>query len=160
MESKRWPFVLFVLLLIALDLTLRVGVGLTVWAPDLMTVALLLAARRMPAGWAAGAGLAIGMIRDSVNLTTFGSDAIVMTLLGYLGSRTRDYFVGDSMFFLVIYLFIGKWLHDALYFVVSRRVGEEDAVSALLMEAPLAAAYAAIAGVVAYSAYRAFVRER
>ena len=160
METKRWPFVVFIVLLIALDLTLRVGLGLTVWAPDLITIALLLAVRRMPAGWAAGLGLVMGLIRDSVNLTTFGADAIVMTVLGYFGSRTRDYFVGDSMFFLVFYLFLGKWLHDAAYFVVARLIGVEDAVSVLLIEAPLAAAYSAIAGLVAYSAYRAFVRER
>ena len=160
MEPKRWPFVVFIVLLIALDLLLRVGMGLSDWAPDLLTIALLLAVRRTPAGWAAGLGLVMGLIRDSVNLTTFGSDAIVMTVLGYLGSRTRDYFVGDSTFFLFFYLFFGKWLHDAMYFVVSRALGVEDAVSTLLIEAPLAGAYASIAGLVAFSAYRAFVRER
>jgi rod shape-determining protein MreD len=158
--DRRWPFTVFVALLIALHLFLRVGLGLGFWAPDLLTIALLLAARRLPAGWAAGLGLAFGLIRDAVNLTTFGSDMVVMTVLGYLGSRTRDYFVGDSTFFLAIYLFLGKWLHDALYFVVSRAIGVEDAVSVLLIEAPLAAAYSAFAGLVAFSAYRAFARER
>lgn len=158
--DRRWPFVLFIVLLIAINLFLRVGLGLSFWAPDLLTIALLLAARRMPAGWAAGTGLAMGLIRDSVNLTTFGSDAVVMTVMGYLGSRTRDYFVGDSMFFLALYLFVGKWLHDLLYFLVSRAVGVEDAVSTLLLEAPLAAAYSALAGLIAFSAYRAFSQER
>ena len=158
--DKRWPFVLFIALLIVLHLFLRVGLAIGFWAPDLLTIALLLAARRTQAGWAAGIGLAIGLIRDSVNLTTFGSDMVVMTILGYLGSRTRDYFVGDSMFFLAIYLFLGKWLHDAMYFVVGRAIGTQDAVSTLLIEAPIAAAYSAFAGLVAYSAYRAFSRER
>ena len=158
--DRRWPFVVFVILLIALHLFLRVGLGLDFWVPDLLTVALLLAARRMPAGYAAGLGLAIGLIRDSVNLTTFGSDAVVLTILGYFGSRTRDYFVGDSMFFLAIYLFIGKWAHDALYFVVARVFGVRDTVSTLLIEAPLAAAYASLAGLILFSAYRAFARER
>lgn len=158
--NRSWPFVLFVVLLIALNLFLRVGLGLSDWAPDLLTIALLFAARRTSAGWAAGTGLAMGLIRDSVNLTTFGSDAVVMTVLGYLGSRTRDYFVGDSVFFLALYLFLGKWLHDALYFVVGGAIGDRDAVSTLLMEAPIAAAYSAFAGLVAYSAYRAFARER
>ena len=158
--DRRWPFVVFVILLIALHLFLRVGIGLDFWAPDLLTIGLLLTARRTQSGWAAGIGLAMGLIRDSVNLTTFGSDAVVMTLLGYLGSRTRDYFVGDSTFFLAIYLLLGKWLHDALYFVVARAVGERDAVSTLLVEAPIAAGYSALAGLIAYSAYRAFARER
>ena len=158
--DRRWPFVLFILLLIVLHLFLKVGLGIGFWAPDLLTIALLLSARRAPAGMAAGIGLAIGLIRDSVNLTTFGSDMVVMTLLGYLGSRTRDYFVGDSMFFLAIYLFLGKWLHDALYFVISRSIGVRDAFSTLLVEAPITAAYTAFCGLVAYSAYRAFARER
>ena len=158
--DRRWPFVVFVVFLIALHLFLRVGLNVGFWAPDLLTIALLLAARRMPAGVAAGLGLAIGLIRDSVNLTTFGSDAVVMTVLGYLGSRTRDYFVGDSMFFLAIYLFLGKWTHDALYFIVGGSIGVEDAVSRLLVEAPLAAGYSALAGLILYSAYRAFSRER
>ena len=156
--DRRWPFVLFIVLLVVLHLFLKVGVGFGFWAPDLLTIALLLAARRLQAGWAAGTGLAIGLIRDSVNLTTFGSDMVVLTLLGYLGSRTRDYFVGDSMFFLAIYLFIGKWLHDALYFVVSRSIGVRDAFSTLAVEAPIAAAYTAFCGLIAYSAYRAFAR--
>ena len=158
--DRRWPFVLFTVLLIVLHLFLKVGVGIGFWAPDLLTIALLLAARRMPAGMAAGLGLAIGLIRDSVNLTTFGSDMVVMTVLGYLGSRTRDYFVGDSMFFLAIYLFLGKWLHDALYFVVARVIGTRDAFSSLLVEAPITAAYTALCGLIAWSAYRAFSRER
>lgn len=158
--DRRWPFVVFIIFLIALHLFLRVGLGLDFWAPDLLTIALLLAARRMRAGMASGLGLAIGLIRDSVNLTTFGSDAVVLTILGYLGSRTRDYFVGDSFFFLAIYLFIGKWAHDALYFVVTRAVGRQDAVSTLLVEAPITAAYSALAGLILYSAYRAFARER
>jgi len=158
--DRRWPFVLFVVVLIVLHLFLKVGLGIGFWAPDLLTIALLLAARRMPAGWAAGLGLAIGLIRDSVNLTTFGSDMVVMTVLGFLGSRTRDYFVGDSVFFLGIYLFLGKWLHDAMYFVVSRSIGTRDIVSSLLVEAPIAAALSAFAGLIAFSAYRAFARER
>jgi rod shape-determining protein MreD len=158
--DRRWPWVVFIVLLIALHLFLRVGIGLEFWAPDLLTIALLLAARRAQPGWAAGIGFAMGLIRDAVNLTTFGADVIVMTLLGYLGSRTRDYFVGDSTFFLGIYLFLGKWLHDGLYFLVARAVGERDAVSTLLLEAPIAAAYSALAGLLAYAAYRAFSRER
>lgn len=156
--GNRWAFTVFVVLLIALHLMLRVGLGLTEWAPDLLTVALLLTARRVPAGWAAGVGLAMGLIRDAVNLTTFGSDAIVMTVLGFIGGRTRDYFVGDSTFFLAIYLFLGKWLHDALYFLIGGAFGVRDPVSSLLVEAPLAAAYTAVAGLVAWSAYRAFSR--
>lgn len=158
--DRRWPFVLFIVVLVALNLLLRIGLGLGFWAPDLLTIALLLAARRMSAGWASGTGLAMGLIRDSVNLTTFGSDAVVMTALGYLGSRTRDYFVGDSVFFLALYLFLGKWLHDVLYFLVGGAVGVEDPVSTLIVEAPITAAYSALAGLMAYSAYRAFARER
>jgi len=155
----RWPFALFVLLLIALHFLLRIGLGLEGTAPDLLTVALLLTARRVPAGWAAGVGLLMGLLRDSVNLTSFGADAVVMTVLGFLGARSRDYFVGESVLFLLVYLLLGKWLHDIAFHLISGGMATGEPFSSVALGSAIAAVYAAVAGVVALSIYRALARE-
>lgn len=160
MEGRRWPFVTFIVVLVALHFMLRVGLGLSFWAPDLLTVALLLAARRTPAGMAAGLGLLLGLLRDSVNVVSFGADAVVMTVLGYLGARSRDYFVGDSLLFLGVYLFVGKVLRDVGFALMARALGEAQPWSNLLLSAAVAGALAAVAGAVAMGLYRGLARER
>ena len=160
MEGRRWPFVTFVVLLVAVHFLLRVGFGFQFWAPDLLTVALLLAARRMAAGGAAALGLLLGVLRDAVNVLSFGADGVVMTVLGYLGARTRDYFVGDSLLFLAVYLFLGKFIRDIGFALLSSALGDGQPWSNLLLTAAIAAGIASLAGLVALSAYRAVARER
>lgn len=159
-EEKRWPFVLFIVLLVALHFLLRVGMGLGASSPDLLTVALLLSARRTSASSAAGLGLVLGLLRDSVDLLHFGADAVVMTVLGFLGARSRDYFVGNSAFFLAVYLFLGKIVRDVAFFLMTGGLSTGEPIGTLLLVAAIAGAYAAFAGVVALSAYRAVARER
>lgn len=161
MPRRSTSFWVFVALLVIAHFVLHVAVGLDATeAPDLLTVALLLAARSLSGGRAAVLGLVLGLLRDALSLIAFGADAIVLTVLGYLGSRTRDFFVGDSLLFTALYLFIGKWVHDALYFVFAGAALEGGSVDQLLIRAPLSALYAAAAGVVALLLYNAFTRER
>ena len=65
-------------------------------APDFLIVGLLLAARSIPAGYAAGLGFALGLLEDSLSVSRFGAAALVLTLGGYLGARSRDFFLGDE----------------------------------------------------------------
>lgn len=160
MEGRRWPFVVFIVLLVALHFLLRVGFGFSFWAPDLLTVALLLSARRTGAGAAAGLGLVLGLLRDSVRLTSYGADAVVMTALGFLGARSRDYFVGGSMPFLAVYLLIGKLGRDLGFAALSRALGQAQAWTDLLLSSAVAAVLASVAGLVALGIYRSLARER
>ena len=128
---------------------LHLGLGLGEVAPDLLTVSLLLAAREVGMGAAAGIGFAFGLLLDAFSLLAFGANALALTLVGAAGARTRDWFVGDSFFFVISYLFLGKWVKDLVHWVAVGEGVREPFVQAILIGAPLAAAYAAAIGVVA-----------
>jgi rod shape-determining protein MreD len=148
------PFWLFIALLVVLHFFLQLTLGLGLRAPDLLTVAVLLGARPLPGGGAAGLGFALGLLEDSVSIAAFGAAAATFTIIGYLGARTRDFFVGDSFFFLAIYLFLGKWIQEALYYALAGGVRRGEPVEMLLVQAPLNALYVAVAGLVALFIYR------
>ncbi len=154
MNDSRLALTAMVFLLAVLYFVLRVGLGLGLLVPDLIVVAVLLAARHLRPGWAAGLGLLLGMLEGSVYPLTFGASALALTLVGYLGSRTRDVFSGSGLVFLAFYLFVGKWLYDIVIYLILLLDATPGPASALLLISPLAALYAAAAGLVAYSAYR------
>lgn len=153
-----WPFWLFIGLLVALHFALHLSLGISGSAPDLLTVAVLVAARQLSGGAAAAVGFAVGLLEDAVSLGAFGAAAATQAIMGYVGARSRDLFVGESGLFLALYLFLGGWLQDALYYALAGAVRRGGAVQALLVQAPLAAAYAAVAGTVAVLIYRSLRR--
>ena len=136
-----------VVVLALLHFLLHLGFGLGTVAPDLLTIALLLAAREVGMGTAAGIGFAFGLLLDAFTLIAFGSNAVAMTALGAAGARTRDLFVGDSFFFVISYLFLGKWVKDLLHWVLVGDSIREPFVQALLVESSMTALYAAGVGV-------------
>ena len=136
-----------VVVLALLHFLLHLGFGLGTIAPDLLTISLLLAAREVGMGTAAGIGFAFGLLLDAFSLIAFGSNAVAMTALGAAGARTRDLFVGDSFFFVVSYLFLGKWVKDLLHWVLVGEAVREPFVQALLVESSVNALYAAGVGV-------------
>lgn len=154
-EGTRWQFVGFIAVLVILYFLLRVGLGLGVLAPDLLVVALLLGARRMRAGWAAGLGFLLGVLDGAAHPLTMGAGAVALSILGYLGARSREAVSGDSPVLLALYLFAGKWLYDVIVYVLLIKPNLAGPVSTLLLGSPLAAAYAAAAGLAAAAAYRA-----
>lgn len=155
-----WPFWLFIALLVVGHFFLHLSFGFAAEAPDLLTVATLLGARQLTGGRAAGLGFLLGLLEDAVSLGAFGASTVALTLMGYIGARSRDLFVGESLLFLGIYLFLGKWLRDALYYVLADVVRRGDPLGTLLVRSPMAALYAAAAGVVAVLIYRSLSRRR
>ena len=153
--TARWGFWVFIAVLVVLHFVLRIGLGFAQLAPDLLLVALLLAARELRAGFAAGLGLFLGILDGAVIPFNLGASALVLTILGFAGGRSRELFAGDSFVFLALYLFAGKWLYDALLYLVTGDMFRPG-VSYLLLVSPLTALYAAAAGLVALAAYRAF----
>ncbi|MFP4624742.1 MAG: rod shape-determining protein MreD [Gemmatimonadota bacterium] len=149
-----WTFWLLIVALVVLHFVLHLSLGLGPWAPDLLTLAVLLGARQLPAGSAAGVGFVVGLLGDAVSLSAFGAGAITQTVLGYLGARSRDLFVGESLLFLTLYLFLGAWVQNALYYGVAEGVRRGEPLQTLLLYAPLEAAYVALAGLVAMLVYR------
>lgn len=155
MMRVGWGFRIFIVALIVLHFVLRVGLGLDQLAPDLLVVSLLLAAREIRAGAAAGLGLVLGVLDGSMVPFNLGISALVLTALGFVGARSREIFSGESYVFLAFYLFAGKWLYDILLALLTREIFRAGATEYLVM-APMTALYAAAAGVVAMAIYRAF----
>ena len=150
-----WGFWVFIALLLVMHFLLRVGLGYQQLAPDLLVVALLLAARQLSPGYAAGLGLLLGIIDGALIPSTLGASAVALTALAFVGSRSRELFAEDNYLLVSLYLFVGKWLFDTILFFATGDLFRPGA-SYLLLVSPLTALYAAAAGLIGLTVYRAF----
>lgn len=115
--------------------------------PNLLVCAVLVAALKLRPGAAAGVGFALGLLEDAWALADLGMSALLLVLMGYLGSQTREQFVGEEPLFMGTYMFIGTWLYQAAVYL---RLGAGgDALSYLLVESPLDALATSAVGYVA-----------
>jgi rod shape-determining protein MreD len=158
----RHPFAFWgvVLFLPVLHLLLHVGLGLGGWGPDLLTVGLLILAREVRMGTAAGVGFFFGLLEDAFSVLAFGANAFALTVVGAVGARSRDLFVGESLIFLVSYIVVGTWLRFALHWLASGSGLRPEAGQALLVDAPVAALFAAAVGILLLRTTGAWPRER
>lgn len=154
--SRGTGYAALVGLLVVAHFVLRVSLGFGEGAPDLLTVALLLAARRLRPSLAAGLGLVLGLLRDSLSVGSFGADALAMTVVGWFGGRSRDWFEGGTPLFIGVYLTLGVWAHHILRTVLGGVPADGSVIGALVLAPVLGALYAAAAGVAAYLAYASF----
>jgi rod shape-determining protein MreD len=152
-------FWVFMFVLVLLHLVLRLALGITL-VPDLIVVALLLGARRLSGAGAALYGLLLGVLADSLAMVAFGATAVAFVIVGFLGSRSRNFFEGDSYLFLAVYTFLGAWLIEAIRFMVGGAMGRGQEPMALLTTTPLTALYVMLAAIIATIAYRAFSGNR
>jgi len=134
-------------LLAVLHFLLHMGMGMGRGAPDLLTLSLLLAARELRMGAGAGLGFFFGLMEDSFSALPFGVFTLSLTVVGALGARTRDLFVGDSLRFLFSYLAAGKLLLEAGAWLIAGEMARGPFVQAVLVEGSLAALYGALVGV-------------
>lgn len=142
--------VLRTVVLVLLHLTLSVGLGLGAYTPDLMTLAVLLVARRVEPTAGALTGLGAGLLIDALNELSFGTAAVAMSVVGALGSMSRDFFVGDSRLFVVLYVGLGSWVADLLVWTLSAAELRGPAGRTLLVQAPLEAVYLALFAVLTW----------
>jgi rod shape-determining protein MreD len=157
---KNREYLVFIIILIAIDLSLHVGLGFGAGAPDLLTVAALLSARRLTGVKASLVGLVLGLLADSLSVVSFGASAVAMVIVCFLGARTRDMFEGNSTLFIGAYLFLGKWLRDAIWFGAAPAAHDGDPISILWTALPLHALITAVCGAIAIMIFRAVVGER
>ena len=157
MEGTRWRFALFIAGLVVLHFVLRVGLGLGVLAPDLLVVALLLASRRLRPGGAAGLGFVLGVLEGSANPTVFGAASLALSVVGYLGSRSREWLAGDDPVTMVAYFIVGTLLYEALLYLLLAMMGAGGSAMALAIPALFASLYAAAVGLGASALYRTAV---
>jgi rod shape-determining protein MreD len=149
-------FWIFIIVLVVLHFGVHVALGIRGLAPDFLTIALLLGSRRLSGAGAAGLGLAMGLLNDALSITSFGALAVTYSIVGFLGSRSRDMFEGDSLLFVAAYIFFGKWMRDLLY----QLLAHPQPWSYMWSGALLAGLYTAVAGVVAMTLYRAATNDR
>jgi len=153
-EGTRWKFVVFVAALVVLHFVLRVGVGLGFLAPDLLVIALLLASRRLRPGTAAALGFFLGLLEGAANDYILGAASLALAVLGYLGSRSREWLAGDDPLTLVAFFFAGTLLYNLLLYVLLAVSGAGGSLMALLIPSLLASLYAAAVGLGASTLYR------
>ena len=137
------------LLLVFLHFVLRLGFATDAAIPDLLTVVLLLGARRVRTGTAACIGFTLGMLEDAFTLAAFGTNTLAMVLTGILGVQTRVFFVSvTSLSFHIAYFGAGKWLRDFIHWILQVRAGPAAGfVEAMVLTGVPAALYAALTGV-------------
>jgi rod shape-determining protein MreD len=157
--NRAASFWTFILVLILLHLTLRLGLGFDA-LPDLLVVAALLGARRLGGPAAALFGLLLGVLADALAVVAFGATAVAFVVACWIGSRSRNIFEGESYLFLVVYVFLGAWLIDAIRFFVGGAAGRGEVPMMLLRQAPLTALFTAVAAVIAVVTYRAISGRR
>ena len=148
-------FGIFIGILVVLHFLLRVGLGYEQLAPDLLVVALLLAARQITAGAAAALGLVLGILDGAMAPFALGATALALTVVGFLGARSREFFSEDNYILLALYLFVGKWVFDAILYLGTRELFRPGGAD-LLLVSPLTALYAAAAGLIGLAVYRVF----
>jgi rod shape-determining protein MreD len=136
--------------LVFAHLVLHVAFGLGIVAPDLLVVAVLVAARELGLRWGASIGLAFGLLEDAFSVLSFGANALALAVVGAFAGSTRDLFVGDSRIFLVSYLFVGKWTRDFIFWLASSEALRASFVDAMLERAVLSAVYVVVVGVLAF----------
>lgn len=127
---------------------LHIGMGYGGGAPDLLTVALLLAAREIGLARAAGLGLFFGLLEDALSVLAFGANSVAMTIVAIGGAFTRDLFVGDSRVFRASYFFIGKWMRDLIHWIAVGDSVRQPFLDQVVVQGGIAALYAAAVGFV------------
>ncbi len=134
-------------LLMVLHFILHVGLGLRGIVPDLATLGLLTMARQVRIGTAAATGFGLGLLEDSLSALAFGASTMALTVVGAVGARTRDLFVGETLTFAAAYLFVGKWVRDLIQWIMTSSELREPIGQALLVDSTMASAYVAMVGV-------------
>ncbi len=136
----------FVPLLAILHFLLHVGLEIEGAAPDFLTLAVLLGARVSGMGLAGALGFLFGILEDAFSVLAFGANTLALTVVGILGARTRDLFVGDSLRFFFVYFFGGKLVRDVMYWIVAGETVREPFVAGVLVDGGLGALYVAALG--------------
>ena len=83
-------------LLIGAHLVLHSTLGLAHLTPELLSAGLVLLAREVRLGTAAGVGFALGLSQDALYGTAFGAATLGLTLVAIVGYSSRTVFGGRS----------------------------------------------------------------
>jgi rod shape-determining protein MreD len=146
-------------ILVILHYTLR---PLLAWraSADFLIIALLLASVRVRPGVAAILGFALGLVSDSLALSSFGAGALAMTLIGFGWSRLKAVFFADHVLLNGFFLFLGKWAYEVVMALAEHRMSGAELLMQILVWSSLSAAVTAVAGVLALMILRPVLETR
>lgn len=153
MTLRTIGVVLMVVLLVALQFTLR---PLLDWRAgvDFLVIGVLVVAVRVRPGAAALAGFALGLMTDAMAPTSLGAATLALTVIGFGASRLKAAFFADDMFLNAIFVFVGKALFDVIYLLAEGRLGGSALLWQLVLWTPLASTATAIVGLVVLALVR------
>jgi rod shape-determining protein MreD len=104
-------------------------------SPNLLVCAVLLSARQLRPGAAAGLGFVLGFLEDAMAVSFFGLATLLLVLIAFVASQTRELFVGEEPLFMGTYLFVGTWLYETVSYLLMGASG--GSLSFILLRAPL-----------------------
>lgn len=122
-------------------------------SPNLLVCAVLVAARELRPGTAAALGFVLGLMEDALAVSHFGLATLLLVVVAYLGSTTRDLFLGEEPLFMGTYLFVGTWLYESASYLIMGAGG--DTLTYLALQAPLGALATGAIGYLVLPAVRA-----
>lgn len=149
--------ILGVLLLLLAHFTIRPLIGGRA-SIDFLAIAVLFAAVRVRPGGAALIGFAAGMIVDAMAPISFGAGALALTLVAYAASWLRAVFFADHVALTGLFVFLGKWLFDAIYLIAGRGPKGADLLVQLVLWSPISAALTALVAVLLLVLFRPLYR--
>ncbi len=104
-------------------------------SPNLLLCAVLVSARQLRPGVAALIGFILGTLEDAMAVSHFGLATLLLVIVAYLGSLTRDTFVGEEPLFMGTYLLVGTWAYETAIYLILGASG--DPLSYIFLRAPL-----------------------
>ncbi len=104
-------------------------------SPNLLLCAVLVAARQLRPGGAAAVGFLLGLLEDAMAVSHFGLATLLLVLVAYVGSLTRDLFVGEEPLFMGSYLFVGTWIYETVSYLILGASG--SSLAFVFVRAPL-----------------------
>jgi len=103
--------------------------------PHLLLCAALLAARQLRPTPAVIVGFVLGLLQDAMALSHFGLATILLVVMTYLASQTRDLFLGEEPLFIGTYLVVGTWLYETIGYLLMG--AGANPIFYLLLQVPL-----------------------
>lgn len=125
---------------------------------DFLAIAVLFMAVRVRPGAAALIGFTAGIIVDALNPVSFGAGAIAFTLVAYAASWLKAIFFAEHVALTGLFVFLGKWLFDAIYLVAGREARGTDLFVQLVLWSPIAAALTALIAIMLLTLFRPLYR--
>jgi rod shape-determining protein MreD len=147
------------IILIVLHFTVRPLLG---WRAsiDFMLIAVVFGAVRMRPGVGAVYGLLLGLLSDSLTVSSFGAGGAALAIVGFGASWLKAVFFADNLVLNGFFLFLGKWVFDLVFVLLERRMGGVELLMQVLVWSSLSAAVTALAGVIVLTLLRPILEAR